>query len=1338
MVRQNMMNRNGRVQFGVQSVKSLPMTFPLIVALLVLGMFAAPVSALNVNGMLAGGTWRVGDSPYIVTGDIELGALDSLRIEPGVRVEFAGPYVFVVHGWLSAIGTKDDMVTFTSVAGSPDSMRWGGIRFVEASNGCKLSFVRITNGWARGAWPRNCGGGIYAESCNPTITRSEIFGNRADADGGAYFSWFANASITNVLFHSNYARNFGGALFFSYSSPEIINCTIALDTAGAWGGGIFAGAESRPTIVNSIVTHNVHQLWGGDLGPGDNYTRDLGRAQSARASVSFSNVGMVPLSPFPGSGNIYLDPEFMSLVPPLDFHLSTFSPDVDGGDPKYNATAEPDQLVNRIDVGAYGGTEEATLSVPVVRVNFNALNFGNFRLNAATPKEIKIENRGHYRLIISDFQFSNRAFYTDSTEGDSGLIPSYLAAPIEPGESAKYTIFFRPNDIRAYQETLTIVTNDSITQVPVLTLNGTGIDPVAVMVDSLTFERTAIGSERTKSVWVKNTGRSNLTLERNPIQGDAFSAIVVDANIARGDSGEVQFTFSPSLPESYSVSAGFDTNDRDLFIYLLGRGYGPKLVLPDTSMRFLGYVYVNGDTAVSSIAIRNEGDENLVINSAQVADTVAFSTLLPNGGLVIAPGSTGELVIRFHPPIANQVRNSRVTISSNYPESQVVRLSGRGMAEPGRYVFGHVSGVWDWFDGHDDYIVLDSVYVPINQRLKIEAGARILFEPGAAFIAEGEVRAVGTPTDSIYFLPRDNSGSQAARWKGIELSVVDASRLSYCSIKSSRTGLVISEASPRIEFSTITNNGDSTTTARGTSRGGALRIENSGAEIISCLIEGNRAALGGGAYIVNSKPTIANCTIRNNSANDGAAIYVKFLTGGLYQSLIIDHNTAPNGFSTITVSDRSAPRIVNCTIADNSGIGIKVTDSSLPAVINSIIWGNTEPFDLQDQSNALVTYSDYPGDAVVNKNLAVNPGFVGTGAMPYQLASNSPLLDKGNPESAYRDFFFPPAQMTSRNDIGAYGGPLGGGWGMTDISINLFQNPAFPRWCDVIVSSEEGFTSAPVCSVEFSSGPMRSVTLGQIDGSAYRGSIEVPEEGTIFLTSNGQVGAGSSMKVGRTFEVKLANTSDGTIYLADLGGELILPGHQNSQNRLVMATVGESSIKPEPAFLPASGSTLISGLSGKALIKIPTFASALAEVKGLSLYQRNGIGWQIVAGHYEQGWLNAEIEGDGEYVLAIGDERSSSPIVPLSAELIEAFPNPFNGGVTIAFDLSETRNVTLTVHDLSGRQIETLTAGNFKAGRHEVHWDAGVSGGSPLPSGIYWAKLTSGQGVRSIKLLLVR
>jgi hypothetical protein len=91
-----------------------------------------------------------------------------------------------------------------------------------------------------------------------------------------------------------------------------------------------------------------------------------------------------------------------------------------------------------------------------------------------------------------------------------------------------------------------------------------------------------------------------------------------------------------------------------------------------------------------------------------------------------------------------------------------------------------------------------------------------------------------------------------------------------------------------------------------------------------------------------------------------------------------------------------------------------------------------------------------------------------------------------------------------------------------------------------------------------------------------------------------------------------------------------------------------------------------------------------------------------------------------------------------------AFPNPFNSSTTLSFDLPFATSLTLTVFDITGREVMTTHLGSLPAGTHTPSIDA-----SQLPSGIYFARLTSsslaplragkGQGIGvTRKLALIR
>jgi hypothetical protein len=89
-------------------------------------------------------------------------------------------------------------------------------------------------------------------------------------------------------------------------------------------------------------------------------------------------------------------------------------------------------------------------------------------------------------------------------------------------------------------------------------------------------------------------------------------------------------------------------------------------------------------------------------------------------------------------------------------------------------------------------------------------------------------------------------------------------------------------------------------------------------------------------------------------------------------------------------------------------------------------------------------------------------------------------------------------------------------------------------------------------------------------------------------------------------------------------------------------------------------------------------------------------------------------------------------------ELYQNFPNPFNPSTNIRFMLTRQGTVNLTVFDVLGREIITLVDEVEKAGMHEISWNGKNRHGNQVPTGIYFYRLKSDEGVITRKMLLVK
>jgi hypothetical protein len=88
---------------------------------------------------------------------------------------------------------------------------------------------------------------------------------------------------------------------------------------------------------------------------------------------------------------------------------------------------------------------------------------------------------------------------------------------------------------------------------------------------------------------------------------------------------------------------------------------------------------------------------------------------------------------------------------------------------------------------------------------------------------------------------------------------------------------------------------------------------------------------------------------------------------------------------------------------------------------------------------------------------------------------------------------------------------------------------------------------------------------------------------------------------------------------------------------------------------------------------------------------------------------------------------------PSEIELLPAAPNPFRGTTTLAYRLSATTPVRLSVYDMAGRRVADLIDGVQEPGFHRVPF-------SPLgsPSGIYLARLESQGRAVARPIVLIR
>jgi hypothetical protein len=108
--------------------------------------------------------------------------------------------------------------------------------------------------------------------------------------------------------------------------------------------------------------------------------------------------------------------------------------------------------------------------------------------------------------------------------------------------------------------------------------------------------------------------------------------------------------------------------------------------------------------------------------------------------------------------------------------------------------------------------------------------------------------------------------------------------------------------------------------------------------------------------------------------------------------------------------------------------------------------------------------------------------------------------------------------------------------------------------------------------------------------------------------------------------------------------------------------------------------------------------------------------------------------GSEVFSTAIEDEDVTDLDVPQRFRLHQNYPNPFNPTTTIAFDLPEISNVTLSVYNLLGQRVAILIDNErLAASPRTVTFDA-----SGLPSGLYLYVLQANDRTETRKMVLLK
>jgi len=97
-----------------------------------------------------------------------------------------------------------------------------------------------------------------------------------------------------------------------------------------------------------------------------------------------------------------------------------------------------------------------------------------------------------------------------------------------------------------------------------------------------------------------------------------------------------------------------------------------------------------------------------------------------------------------------------------------------------------------------------------------------------------------------------------------------------------------------------------------------------------------------------------------------------------------------------------------------------------------------------------------------------------------------------------------------------------------------------------------------------------------------------------------------------------------------------------------------------------------------------------------------------------------------------------SNLLPDEFALYQNFPNPFNPTTTISYALAELSDVTLTIYDITGRELIQIVNSNQSSGYHDIKWSGMTAAGNMVSTGVYFCQISAGSNSKTIKMLYLK
>jgi hypothetical protein len=448
-----------------------------------------------------------------------------------------------------------------------------------------------------------------------------------------------------------------------------------------------------------------------------------------------------------------------------------------------------------------------------------------------------------------------------------------------------------------------------------------------------------------------------------------------------------------------------------------------------------------------------------------------------------------------------------------------------------------------------------------------------------------------------------------------------------------------------------------------------------------------------------------------------------------------------------------------------------------------------------DPGNGEIRYSDIMGGWDDIGNINENPRFIGEDSGDYTLGENSPCIDAGTADldgDGVDDITY---YYGLAPDMGAFeyvgsGGPSGimvsynTGWNMVGLPLNvedsgyqtLFPNAqegtlysfgdTYEEQNELVAGSGYLLRMTSDELVTFTGTPIYEATVSVSEGwnlfSGTSSSLSVEDlyandivyPGTVYGLDANYYNP-ETIEPGRGYWVR--STEDGEIPLGfgamtkqvsfvnrmEIANSVSFTNENYSTNLYFGVEVPEEellSYSLPPKFsqmdfdVRFSGDMKLVPESGE--IEVLNHSEMLTIEYEIKIDAGDQMNWVLTS---ESG-KDYILESSG-YITVPSSDRfilKREPVIPISFDLRQNFPNPFNPITTLNYGLPKDSDVRLTIFDMLGHEVTTLVHSNQQAGFKSIQWDARDSMGRPVSAGVYLYQIHAGEFVQIKKMVLLK